>query len=591
MLDYRRSHTCGELRGSDEGKTVSLSGWVHRRRDLGPLIFIDLRDRYGLTQVVFDTQKNPSLHAQAEKLRLEWVISVRGKVQRRGEKALNLKLPTGEIEIAASEVTILSEANTTPFQIGPESDAVHDEIRLKYRYLDIRRGEITRNLLLRHQAMAITRDCLTKSGFLEVTTPILSKSTPEGARDYLVPSRIYPGEFYALPQSPQIYKQLLMISGIDRYFQIATCFRDEDLRADRQPEFTQIDLEASFLTPPDLMKIIEELIRRLFQEIKGVSIPDTIPRLSYAEAMERYGSDKPDLRFGMPLVRIDEEVAASQFSAGKEALAKGGCAKALVVSKGASFSRKQLDECTELVKRLGLSGLASVKRTKEGISSSMAKFFSEEQLKQLLKRAGAEEEDLLLFAVGTDERVNQALDHLRRHLSKQLELIDPNQLAFAWITEFPLFAWDPEQERWDSVHNPFTSPHPDDLPLMDQEAGRVRALAYDLVLNGYEIGGGAQRIHDPKVQKKVFELLRLSHEEIHDKFGFFVEALGYGTPPSLGIALGLDRIVMLLAGTDNIRDVIAFPKTQKASDLMMACPSPVAPMQLKELGLSVTESV
>jgi aspartyl-tRNA synthetase len=579
--DYRRSHDCGALTLDDLEKRVTLSGWVHRRRDLGKLIFIDLRDRFGITQLVFDPTKHLDLHTLASNLRSEWVISVRGLVCKR--KTPNARLPTGEIEIEVEELEILSSAKTPPFSISePEMD-VNEELRLQFRYLDIRRGIVANNLVLRSNVMHQIRSFLQSHNFLEITTPILVKSVPEtGARDYLVASRIYPGNFYGLPQSPQIFKQLLMVAGMDRYFQIAPCFRDEDLRSDRQPEFMQVDIEMSFAIPEDLHRKLEELMALLFK------VKTPFSYMTHADCLEYYGTDRPDLRFGMPLVRIDEIAAKSTSKIFLDPLAIGGCVKALCVKKGASASRKEIDGYTEFVKQFGLGGLAWIKRQEEGLSSSVAKFFTEEQMQAIFSRTELEQGDLLLIAAGAEERVNQGLDHLRRHLAKERKLIPEGKFHFLWVVDFPLFRWNGEESRIESEHHPFTSPHPDDLHLLDTDPLKVRALAYDLVLNGYELGGGSQRIHNGDLQEKIFNILQLSPQDIEQKFGFFVEALKYGTPPHLGLALGLDRVVMLLCGTDNIRDVIGFPKTTKASDLMMQTPSPASQRQLADLQLKTT---
>lgn len=589
MFDYRRTHDCGSLKKEDIGKLVTLSGWVNRRRDHGGLIFIDLRDRYGLTQVVFDPDKNPSAHEIGEKLRSEWVISIKGPVIPRREGMTNPKLPTGEIEIQVNEIEILSKAKTPPFSICDEQIEVNEELRLKYRYLDIRRGEIAKKLVQRHKAMLATREYLDQKGFLEINTPILGKSTPEGARDYLVPSRVYPGTFYALPQSPQIFKQLLMVSGMDRYFQIAQCFRDEDLRADRQPEFTQIDIEMSFGTPDDLMPIIEGLVQTLFKKCLGIDIPLPFRKVPHATCMEKYGCDRPDLRFGMELISLDEIARRSTFTVFLDQLKEGGIVKGLCVKGGADLSRKAIEEYTEFVGRLGIKGLAWIKMQEGVLASSIVKFFPEELQKELIAKANMENGDLLFMVADLPARANQGLDHLRRKLARDRQLIRPNHYEFLWVTDFPLFSWNDEEKRLDSEHHPFTSPNPQDLHLFETEPLKVRSSGYDLVLNGYEVAGGSQRIHNSDLQQKIFEKLRLTPEELQTKFGFFLEALSYGTPPHLGIALGLDRLMMILTDTDNIRDVIAFPKTQKAGDLMMDCPSTVSPIQLNELKIKVEE--
>jgi aspartyl-tRNA synthetase len=589
MFDYRRTHDCGTLRKENIGQQVTLSGWVNRRRDHGGLIFIDLRDRFGLTQLVFDPEKNPVAHNSGEKLRGEWVISVKGSVIPRQPGMANPNLATGDIEIQVEEIEVLSKAKTPPFSISDEEIEVNEELRLKYRYLDIRRGHIAQKLVKRHKAMLATRQYLDKHNFLEITTPILGKSTPEGARDYLVPSRVYPGAFYALPQSPQIFKQLLMVSGMDRYFQIAQCFRDEDLRADRQPEFTQIDLEMSFGVPDDLMKIIEGLIKALFKDCNQLDIPTPFRRLSHKECMERFGCDRPDMRFGMELIHLNEIAARSTFSVFQDQLKEGGSVKGLVVKGGSDISRKGIDEYTDFVGRLGIKGLAWIKLQEGKLSSSIVKFFSEEVQKELVQKTGMQEGDLLFMVADQLSRTNQGLDHLRRRLARDRNLIASNQYEFLWVTDFPLFSWNEEEKRLDSEHHPFTSPNPADLHLFDTEPLKVRSSGYDIVLNGYEIGGGSQRIHNSELQQKIFERLNLTPEELKAKFGFFIEALSYGTPPHLGIALGLDRIIMILTQTENIRDVIAFPKTQKASDLMLECPSGVAKQQLKELKITTEE--
>lgn len=588
-FDYRRTHHCGKLRKDQVGETVTLSGWVHRYRDHGGLIFIDLRDRYGLTQLVFDPEKNPQLHTLAETLRSEWVISIKGEVIPRAEGMTNPKLPTGEIEVIVNEMEILSKAKTPPFSICEEVTDTNEEIRLKYRYLDIRRGDISNKLIQRHKAMMASRRYLDREGFLEVTTPILGKSTPEGARDYLVPSRIYPGSFYALPQSPQLFKQLLMVAGMDRYFQFALCFRDEDLRADRQPEFSQIDIEMSFGKPDDLLLMIEGLMAEIFQDCLGKEIPKEFPRMSYAEAMNRYGTDRPDTRFGMELVDLSDLAERSEFTVFKEQIHEGGIVKGLCVKGGSDISRREIDQYTQFVGRFGVKGLAWMKMQPEGLSSSIVKFFSEDLQKELIDRLGVEEGDLIFMVADHPTRTNQSLDHLRRQLAKDRKLIQPGQFNFLWVMEFPLFGWNEDEGRMESMHHPFTSPDFEDLHLMESDPLKVRSFGYDLILNGYEVAGGSQRIHDCALQQKIFEILQISPEEQKEKFGFFLQALEYGTPPHLGIAVGFDRLLMILTNTENIRDVIAFPKTQKAADLMLESPGRVADKQLDELHIATTD--
>lgn len=588
MFDYRRTHTCGQLTAKEIGKSVTLSGWVHRQRDHGGLIFIDLRDRFGITQLLFDPEHREEAHSLAKSLRSEWVISITGTVISRGEGLTNPKLPTGEIEIKVDKLEVLSKAATPPFSICDETIEVNEELRLKYRYLDIRRGDIVKKLAVRHKAMLATRKYLDENGFLEITTPILGKSTPEGARDYLVPSRVYPGTFYALPQSPQIFKQLLMVSGMDRYFQIAQCFRDEDLRADRQPEFTQIDMEMSFGMPEDIQTLIEGLLKSIFKACKGVDIPTPFPRLPHKIAMEKYGTDRPDLRFGMELHDLSALAAESSFTVFQDQLREGGVVKGLCVKGGADISRKGIDEYTQFVAQFGIQGLAWMKYQEGALASSIVKFFSDDLQKKLVAEMKVENGDLLFMIADHPGNTNKALDHLRRKIARDRGLISPSALNFLWVTDFPLFSWNAEEMRLESEHHPFTSPNLEDVHLFDTEPLQMRSSGYDIVLNGYEIGGGSQRIHNNALQQKIFECLKMTPEELKTKFGFFLEALSFGTPPHLGIALGLDRIVMILTETENIRDVIAFPKTQKASDLMLQAPSDVAALQLKELGIRVT---
>lgn len=587
MASFKRTHTCGELTAQNAGALVHLVGWVHRRRDHGGLIFIDLRDRFGLTQLVFNPKILPQHHAKASELRAEWVISVKGKVVMRAPNMANLSLKSGEIEIEVHELEILSKAKTPPFSIADDRIEVSEELRLKYRYLDMRRGEIAKRLIARHHLMQNTRNYLSEQNFIEITTPVLAKSTPEGARDYLVPSRVHPGAFYALPQSPQIFKQLLMVGGMDRYFQIATCFRDEDLRADRQPEFTQIDLEMSFSTQNDLFPIIEGLMQKLFKTTIDLDLPLPFRRLTYKESAELYGSDKPDLRFGMAFSRLTDIVKEIPCPPIVSSIEKGAIAKGFCVKGGADASRKILDGYGEFVTKFGVGGLSWIKLEGDRFSSNIAKFLNDQSSKALMQKLNAETSDLIVFVVGKEKAVNQSLDHLRRHIAKERNLIPKNSYAMLWITDFPLFQWDEESSSYVCEHHPFTSPNLDDLELLETDPLNARSSSYDLVLNGYEIASGSQRIHDGDLQAKIFKLLNLSSAEVKKRFGFFIEALSYGTPPHLGIALGFDRISMILSDAEGIRDVIAFPKTQKAQDLMLEAPSEVQDGQLFELKLRV----
>lgn len=582
-----RTHTAGELRKTNIDDLVTLCGWVHRRRDHGGLIFIDLRDRYGLTQLVFDPEVNPQAHTAAEELRSEWSISISGKVRSRAPGMANPKLTTGEIEIEVTSLSILSKSKTPPFSICDETIDVQEDLRLTYRYLDLRRGPILDNLYMRHKLAMTVRNFFDRHGFMDVETPILTKSTPEGARDYIVPSRVHHGMFYALPQSPQIFKQLLMISGVDRYYQIARCFRDEDLRADRQPEFTQIDIEMSYIDREDIISLMESMVHEVFQTCLNINIPKTFRKMSYQEAMERYGCDRPDLRFELDFIRIDDIAKRSEFSIFKEAIAQGGCVKAIKIPGGAhSISRKDIDNFTSFVAPFGLKGLAWMKLTEEGLNSSIVKFFSDSLQKELIEKTALNTGDLILFAAQDTATVNKALDHLRRHIGMKLNLMKPDHFEFLWVVDFPLFELDAETKQIVSVHHPFTAPLNEDAPFLNTDPLKVRAKAYDLVLNGCELGGGSIRIHDQNMQRKIFELLRLSPEDIDTKFGFFIQALQFGTPPHGGLAFGLDRIAMLMTSSSSIRDVIAFPKTQKATDLMVECPSAVSFEQLKDLAIT-----
>ncbi len=584
----KRTHMCGELRATDEGHRVTLMGWVARRRDLGQLIFIDLRDRTGLTQIVFKTDIDREVHEKAEQLRSEFVIAVEGTVIKREPTTVNKGLLTGEIELVASQLKILNEAQTTPFPID-DNIATSEDIRLKYRYLDLRRPEMQANLYRRHEVTMATRKYLSEQGYFEIETPFLTKSTPEGARDYLVPSRIHRGEFYALPQSPQIFKQLLMISGFDRYFQIVRCFRDEDLRADRQPEFTQIDIEHSFPHLDDFFETIEGLVVAIFAAA-GFTISGPFPRLPYSDAMRRYGSDKPDTRFEMEIRDLSLLMRQTEFAPFRTALDSGGAVRAICAKGCARYSRKQLDELAETARLFGATSVASIKVTPEGVQSSLEKVLGRALVVEAAAAAGAAGGDLLLIVAGEKKVVEESLGALRLQVAKQEKLVaGPARWNFLWVTEFPMFEWSEADQRFVAMHHPFTSPVDEDIEsgLIHRDPSRVRAKAYDLVLNGSEIGGGSIRIHRQDVQAKIFETLGLSEAEAKARFGFFLEALLYGTPPHGGIALGLDRIVTLLSGESSIRDVIAFPKTASATDLMTESPSPVDQHQLDELGIAI----
>jgi aspartyl-tRNA synthetase len=586
MIFKKRTHTCGELRASDVGKIVTLNGWVDRRRDLGGLIFIDLRDRYGKTQVVFSPQHNDQAYQIAKELKSEFVISVTGKVERRPKGAENPSLPTGEIDVLADEVQILSKSETPPFLIEDDIN-VSEELRLKYRYLDLRRPIMQSNLITRHRMAQVVRRYFDENGFIEIETSFLVKSTPEGARDFLVPSRLHPGKFYALPQSPQLYKQILMVAGFDRYFQIVRCFRDEDLRADRQPEFTQIDVEMSFVTEEDVFNIVEGLIFRLMKEIKGIEIQLPFPRIPYVEAIEKYGTDKPDLRFDLEIVNATDIFKTTEFKVFREAIENGGVICGLNLPGCANFSRKQIDELTNFVKDLGAGGLVHFKVENGEVESPVAKYFTKISLQKLRERMNSWDGDLMILISDQPQKVYSILGSLRLEMGRRLNLIDEEQFKFAWIVDFPLLEWDEEENRWVSVHHPFTSPKLEDLHLLDSDPGKVRARAYDLVLNGNEIAGGSIRIHDAELQRKIFKLLGISDEEAMKKFGFLLEAFKFGAPPHGGIAFGFDRLVMLFTGMKSIRDVIAFPKTSSALSLMDEAPSEVDPKQLDELHIQV----
>ena len=585
--EWKRTDYCGHLTTADVGREVVLMGWALRRRDHGGLIFVDLRDREGIAQIVFDPELNLEAHRKAETIRNEYVVAVRGKIAPRPEGTVNSNLKTGGIEIIVAECKILNRSKPLPFTLDDYVE-VSENLRLKHRYLDLRRPVLQQNLILRSRVSQCTRQYLAANGFLELETPYLTKSTPEGARDFLVPSRIHQGNFYALPQSPQLFKQILMISGFDRYFQIVRCFRDEDLRADRQPEFTQIDCEMSFIDREDIITVMEGLIARIFEETKGVKVELPMPRMTYAEAIRRFGVDNPDLRFGLELVELSDIVKNTGFKVFSDVVGGGGIVKGINAKGCASFSRKEIDDLIEFTKIYGAKGMAYVKMTAEGWQSPIAKFFTAEEIAAMNQAFCAEEGDLLLFIADKPKIVNDSLGRLRNHLAGIRRLLDKETFNFVWITDFPLLEWDDEEKRWAAVHHPFTAPMDDDLAYLESDPGRCRAKAYDLVLNGNEIGGGSIRIHQEKIQSKMFSLLGLADEDARAKFGFLLDALEYGTPPHGGIAFGVDRMVMLLTGSDSIRDVIAFPKTQKGTCLMSEAPSAVDTKQLRELGLKIS---
>ena len=574
-----RTHTCGQLRTEHVGQEVVLLGWVHRVRDMGAVIFLDIRDRHGVTQVV--TESEPLL-GQAKKLKTEMVVAILGQVAPRSAETINDKLDTGQVEVRIGELRVLNDAKRPPFSIADES-FVAEDTRLRYRYLDLRRQRMQKNMILRHKLTMAIRQYFDANGFLEIETPILTKSTPEGARDYLVPSRVHPGEFFALPQSPQIFKQILMIGGLDRYFQITKCFRDEDLRADRQPEFTQVDVEISFASQALVFSLIEPLIKEIFA-VAGIEIRTPFRTMPYSEAMARYGSDKPDLRFGMEIQDLGALFAETPFGPVREALAGGGVLRGLVVPGGARISRAEVDKIVAEAIEMGAGGLLWARQTEKGLATS-AKAMGEEALTRALEASGAGTDGLLLMTAGTEAQVSKLLGALRLSLARRFNLVDPAKFEFLWVVDFPLFDWDEDEKRWVAMHHPFTSPSDADLPRMTEAPGACVAKAYDLVLNGSEIGGGSIRIHDPEIQRQLFRLLGISDEDAKLRFGFFIDALEYGTPPHGGIALGLDRIVALLAGEPSIRDVIAFPKTAAAVDLMSDAPSTVDARQWRELHL------
>ncbi|QDT24874.1 aspartate--tRNA ligase [Gimesia panareensis] len=581
-----RTHTCGELRTDHVGQTVTLAGWVIRGRDHGGLAFIDLRDRYGVTQIVFNPDRDAAMHELARTLRAEDVIQVSGEVVLRDDRE-NEKLATGKIEVRAHELKVLNKSKTPPFEPGT-SELPNEELRLTYRFIDLRSERLQHAMLVRHRLMKLTRDYFDNQQFLEIETPILGRSTPEGARDYLVPSRVHEGAFYALPQSPQIYKQILMISGYDRYFQIARCFRDEDLRADRQPEFTQIDIEMAFVEQEDILTLIDGLMATILKDLRVEEMALPLPRYDYAEVMEKYGSDKPDLRFGLELVDIGEIAQSCDFAVFKKTMESGGRVRGLN-AKGAAdnYSRKDIDGLTEFVGEYGAKGLAFFKVTDEGLHSPIAKFFSDEDKQKIMEAMGAEVGDLLFFVADQCAVTSAALAALRNRLGKELKLYDPSDFKCCWVVNFPLLTYNEDEQRWDAEHHPFCQPVEEDVQYFESDPAKVRAQSYDLVINGYEAASGSVRVHDQGVQQTVFDLLGISAEEAEERFGFLLQALRYGAPPHAGAALGLDRLVMLLCGNDNIRDVIAFPKTQKAADLLSGAPSEVDPHQLRDLRIKV----
>ena len=584
--NWKRTHYCGKVRTEDVGREVVLMGWVGRRRDHGGLIFVDLRDREGIIQVVFNPEVSESTHLKAHQLKNEYVVAVRGRVARRPPGTENPKIPTGEVEVLAEELEILNESRTPPFPVEDHIE-VGEQVRLRYRFIDLRRPSMQRNVLMRHRAAQVIRRYLSSQGFVEVETPFLTRSTPEGARDFLVPCRLNPGTFYALPQSPQLFKQLLMVAGLDRYFQIVRCFRDEDLRADRQPEFTQVDLEMSFVTEEEVQECVEGLLQEVFRELLGLELKRPFPRLNYSEALSRFGTDKPDLRFEMELREVTDLAEASQFGVFREVVKEGGIVKGLVLQGRGDLSRREVDGLVDLAIALGAKGLAWARVQEGAWSSPIAKFFPEELQRRITERMAAQPGDLLLFVADQEGVVNEVLGRLRLELAQRFDLIPQGLWSLVWITDFPLLSWSEEEKRFVAVHHPFTAPRKEDLEGLDRDPLLVRARAYDLVLNGHEIGGGSIRNHRLDLQRKIFQLLGLSEDEVRVKFGFLLEALQYGAPPHGGIALGFDRLMMILCGRETIREVIPFPKTQRGTCPLTGAPSEVEPGQLKELHLKL----